>query len=298
MFKSIFLNRHSELRSGWRILLFCTILGVIAAAGIVPLDHFGMLNMFVEALILLAAAVAATYCMTRFINRKPFKSVGFSLHPGVFREVGSGCLLGFLMTTGIFLIEFGLGFIHLSSLEISASRIAWAIGSSLMIFAAGACVEELLFRGYLFQTLMQGVTFLPAMLLMATFFALAHAQNPKVSVFGLINVAFAAIWFSFAYLKTRSLWLPIALHFSWNFCQTTLYSFPTSGIAFQEQKIFSLVQTGPDWITGGSFGPEGGALATLALLICTVYILKASYLSAPEGILTLDSVEDLLPPPS
>jgi|GEM_PF-7059575 len=56
-----------------------------------------------------------------------------------------------------------------------------------------------------------------------------------------------------------------------------------------------LVQQGPDWITGGAFGPEGGVLATIALIAGTWYILKARWIKAAEGIITLDSVEDLFP---
>jgi hypothetical protein len=73
-----------------------------------------------------------------------------------------------------------------------------------------------------------------------------------------------------------------------------LFGFPTSGIRFGRYRVFDIIQQGPEWITGGAFGPEGGALATTALVACTWYILKSEYLKAPEGIVTLDSVEDLL----
>jgi hypothetical protein len=86
------------------------------------------------------------------------------------------------------------------------------------------------------------------------------------------------------------------LHFAWNFTQTTIYAFPTSGLAFEDRKLWVLEQTGPDWITGGAFGPEGGLLATLALLLGTWYVLKSRHLVVQEGIITLDSLEDILPP--
>jgi hypothetical protein len=55
-------------------------------------------------------------------------------------------------------------------------------------------------------------------------------------------------------------------------------------------------QSGPVWVGGGEFGPEGGVLATIALITCLWYILKAGFLRPPEGIVTLDSIEDLVPP--
>jgi membrane protease YdiL (CAAX protease family) len=99
-------------------------------------------------------------------------------------------------------------------------------------------------------------------------------------------------------MKTRSLWLPFGLHVSWNYSQTVIYSFPTSGIDFAGFQLGETVQTGPEWITGGAFGPEGGALATLMLILSTWYILKSKSLSVPEGIITLDSIEDIIPPPT
>ncbi|MFN0159476.1 MAG: type II CAAX prenyl endopeptidase Rce1 family protein [Bacteroidota bacterium] len=137
---------------------------------------------------------------------------------------------------------------------------------------------------------------MPAMLLAAALFAFAHGGNPNVSLFGFVNIGLASAWLSFAYLKVRNLWLPFGLHFGWNFSQTSIFGFPTSGISFEERKIMTLTQSGPEWLTGGAFGPEAGALATVALVACTWYIVRSKLLVAPEGIITLDSLEDLVVP--
>lgn len=234
--------------------------------------------------------------MARVVNHKPFGAIGLSLHPGAPRELGLGCLLGFLMMAGVFAVEYPLGYASLGWRGLSLSRSLLVLLSSGIYFVIGGVFEELLFRGYLFQTLMQAVTFLPAVVVMAVLFVFAHVWNPHVTLLGLVNVALAAVWLSFAYLKTRSLWLPIGLHCSWNFTQTVIFSFPTSGIESDGHSLASLVQSGPEAITGGAFGPEGGVLATLSLVVCTWYILKSKVFEAPEGIVTLDSVEDLLGP--
>jgi uncharacterized protein len=166
---------------------------------------------------------------------------------------------------------------------------------SLIGFGFAAALEELLFRGYMFQTLAQGITLFPAMILFSALFAVAHASNPSASLLSSVNVFLAGVWLSFAYIKTRSLWLPIGLHWSWNFSQTTVFGFPTSGISFADRRLLNQVVTGPDWITGGGFGPEGGVLATAALVAGTWYLLKSRRISVPEGIVTLDSLEDVLP---
>jgi hypothetical protein len=198
------------------------------------------------------------------------------------------------MMGGIYIVEVALGYVIPSSAGLGPAGAVRVTVLSVLWFAAGAMGEELLFRGYAFQSLIQGLTFLPATLMMAVVFGLAHLQNPHVTAFSLSNVVLAGILFSFAYMKTRSLWLPFGIHFAWNFSQTTLFGLPTSGMLDDSHALFNAAQSGPAWIGGGEFGPEGGGLATIALLICLWYILKAGFLKPPEGIVTLDSIEDLV----
>ena len=291
---AVLFNRHSELRSGWKVLLFIVITFSIITALTFPFQYFDYRNDFVGPMLGLAGALAGSYAMTRFVNRKPLSAIGLSFHYQAIREFYWGCILGFLMISGIFAVMYLGENITLVSKELSFGGTLGIVSSSLLFFAIGAVVEEVLFRGYPFQSLIQGITILPAMIIMAVLFALLHLSNPNTSVFGIINVGLAAIWLSFAYLKTRGLWLPFGLHLGWNYSQTTIYSFPTSGIEFEERTLAVSTITGPEWFTGGAFGPEGGVLATCALVLCTWYILKSKRFSIPEGIVTLDSVEDLL----
>jgi hypothetical protein len=197
---------------------------------------------------------------------------------------------------GIFVVEVALGYAAPVWQGFPPGHLALSILQLAAIFTLTATLEELLFRGYAFQTLMQGITFAPAMLLVSLLFALAHARNPNATVFGLCNVALAGIWLSFAYFKTRGLWLPMGLHCGWNFAQTAIFGFPTSGADFSGLKPFVTAQSGPEWVTGGAFGPEGGVLATISLIAGTWYILKSPAFSTPPGIVTLESLEDLLRP--
>jgi CAAX protease family protein len=294
--REIFVNRHSEIRSGWKISIFVLLLGVLLLVLVVPFQLLGVTSDFISTLNTGVGILAATYIMTRKFHRKPLKAIGLSLHPGLVREGGIGCILGVLMMGGIFIIEYSLGYAERFWLGLSAGTVLWTLVSSMASFLVAAISEELLFRGYPFQVLIQGVTFLPATIIMAILFGAAHLANPHASALGFVNTALAAVLFSVSYMKTRSLWLPLGLHFSWNFAQTTVFGFPTSGIAFSGFRLFRSVQAGPEWVTGGAYGPEAGILTTITLLAATWYILKAPYLATPEGIVTLDSVEDLLPP--
>ncbi len=294
LFRNLLFDRHGDIRHGWKVAAFMCLVLFFVTGGILPLRLAGSENPTLEKLILLSSALAATWMLTRFVNHKPLRAVGLWIHGGMLRELGTGCLLGFLMMAGIYAVEVALGYVIPSSGGLNPAGAVRVTAFSVVWFGAGAMGEELLFRGYAFQTLIQGVTFLPATLLMAAVFGLAHLQNPHVTPFSLCNVVLAGIFFSFAYMKTRSLWLPFGVHFAWNFSQTTLFGLPTSGMPDEAHALFHAGQSGPAWIGGGEFGPEGGVLATIALLTCTWYVLKAGFLAPPEGIVTLDSIEDLV----
>ena len=116
------------------------------------------------------------------------------------------------------------------------------------------------------------------------FFGLAHLANPHVTFFSFVNIVLAGVWLSVAFLKTRSLALPFGMHFAWNFLQSNVFSFPVSGIDFSNLQLGVLTQSGPEWLTGGSFGPEGGALATLMVLSGTALIYYSPWFSASAGV--------------
>jgi len=293
---TIFHDRHGDLRGAWKIAAFAVLVVLLAGGGLALLGRGGVLTPLTERTVLLAAALAPTAIMTRLVNRKPVRAVGLWIHAGALRDMGAGCLLGFLMMAGIAAVLGALGDVTFVREAEGALDAAGVAGLSAVTFAAGALAEELLFRGYAFQTLMQGVTFIPATIVCSALFALAHAGNPSVSALGLANVVLAGVLFAFAYMKTRSLWLPTGIHFAWNFAQSALFGFPTSGIREGTGALFRAECRGPGWIAGGEFGPEGGVLATIALVVCTWYILKAPFVKSAEGIVTLDSIEDLITP--
>ena len=295
LFRDFLFDRHGDIRQGWRVAAFMCLVLLFVTGAIFPLRLAGIESAMLEKLLLLSAALAATWTLTRFVNRKPVCAVGLWIHGGTLRELGAGCLLGFLMMGGIYVVEVGLGYVIPSSAGLGPAGAVRVTVLSAVWFGAGAVGEELLFRGYAFQSLIQALTFLPATLLMAVVFGLAHLQNPHMTAFSLSNVVLAGVLFSFAYMKTRSLWLPSGIHFAWNFSQTTLFGLPTSGMLDDSHALFNAARSGPAWIGGGDFGPEGGALATIALLACLWYILKAGFLRPPGGIVTLDSIEDLVP---
>jgi hypothetical protein len=201
----------------------------------------------------------------------------------------------------IYVIEYSTGMVVIEFRDLSMQQTAIIFGNSLALYTVVGYGEELMFRGYLFQTFVEGTNKIVATLVISLFFATAHMGNPNVSVFGLINVGLAGVWLSMAYFKTRALWLPIGLHISWNFFQGFVYSFPVSGTTSEKEQIGKAIVNGPDWLTGGAFGPEGGALATLMLILCTVLIYRWNWVTTADGVWSYEQwreerKQQLIPP--
>jgi len=97
----------------------------------------------------------------------------------------------------------------------------------------------------------------------------------------------AGVWLGVAYLMTRSLWLATALHYSWNFAMVFIFGLPVSGITMFHQLAWLHGTSGePGWVTGGSYGPEGGIAATFALILCTLALWKSGIFTASGEMLS------------
>lgn len=136
---------------------------------------------------------------------------------------------------------------------------AFAIG-----LLAAALSEELAFRGYPLQRLAEAVGPRVATLFLAVGFAAAHMRNPNLSVFGIVNIALAGIWFSIAFFA-GGMSLAWGLHAGWNVVLSLLFDAPVSGKRFDVPGVDYLLAR-HDWLGGGAFGPEGGAVGTVAIL--------------------------------
>jgi len=94
---------------------------------------------------------------------------------------------------------------------------------------------------------------------------------------GVINTALAGVFLSILYIKRRSLWLPIFLHFSWNFSMGCIFALPVSGINFDETPLTTEIM-GPEFLSGGKFGIEGSILTTVLLGISIAVLLWTNFL--------------------
>jgi CAAX protease family protein len=292
--KQFFFNqKEQQIRAGWRMSLFIAILAIVTAASRPLITWFVMLHtgipdVFTAEVCFYGLATLATYLALRFVDGRPFRSVGLIRHGAVVAEITKGLLIGGGMMTVIFIVEYSAGWAKLSFKPLSSMEVLELTSIGAVIFIIGAYGEELLFRGYVFQTMTEGTGKIIAVIFFAVLFGLMHASNPHVTFFSIVNVCLAGIWLSIAYYKTKALWFPIALHFSWNFLQNNIYSFPVSGLQFQQYQLGVLIQSGPSWVTGGAFGPEGGILTTVLVIGSTIWFYYAPWLRPSERVWTIE----------
>ncbi len=220
--------------------------------------NFGILYGFTGLLIFVF-----TWLMRKFIDRKSFVSLGFDWK-GYSNEAGLG-FFGALAILGVgSLILVATGYISF----ISASFNINALLIEIAIMIVVAFVEELLFRGYLLNNLLQSVNKWTALAITSVLFALFHETNPDVTVFAIINIVLAGLLLGLNYIFTKNLWFGICFHFAWNYFQGPVLGYDVSGL-----KLSSIVQqtiSGPDVWTGGAFGFEGSLLCPLLFVLSIV----------------------------
>ena len=160
-----------------------------------------------------------------------------------------------------------------------AARLAPAAGPSggwetvlftIAMLLAGSAGEEIMFHGYGFQALLGAWRPHATVFTTGAIFAALHAGNPNATALALVNTAGFGILFGYAFLRSRDLWMPIGLHFGWNFT-LPLFGVNVSGLTMKLTSHEMQWSAGSLW-SGGDYGPEGSILTTIVLLALAVFI--------------------------
>ncbi|MFD8421695.1 CPBP family intramembrane glutamic endopeptidase [Streptomyces sp. NPDC059466] len=143
--------------------------------------------------------------------------------------------------------------------------------------AGVAVVEELLFRGIVFRLVEQLVGTRNVLVITGVLFGGLHLVNSGATVWGALAIAVeAGLMLGAAYAATRTLWLPIGLHFGWNFAESGIFGTTVSGNEGTPAGLLHGVLSGPAAITGGHFGPEASIFAIIICAVPTVLLLRTA----------------------
>jgi CAAX protease family protein len=286
----IFLG-NDGLRAGWRFLIYVAFFVLLLTAQqfvLRPLRGYltlGLLRQLVNETTLALAAIVPAFVMG-WIEKRPFGLYGLPGKAAFGKLFWIGILWGLGGITLLLLVLRGVHAFYFGELVLHGTRLVkfacyWAV-----FFVIVGLFEEYLLRGYTQFTLMRGlrfagglvmrafpsitqpqsVSFWIAAFLLSAMFGLVHLGNPGESPIGALAAAAIGFFFCLTLRRTGNLWFAVGFHMSWDWAETFLYATPNSGLRAPGHMLNSSFQ-GPDWLTGGSVGPEGSVVVFITIVL-------------------------------
>ncbi|HEX2723805.1 MAG TPA: CPBP family intramembrane glutamic endopeptidase, partial [Gemmatimonadaceae bacterium] len=185
------------------------------------------------------------------------------------RLLGAGLLYGLLPIAipSLFLLMTG----DLKAVGSMPGSSGAAAGISFANLLPGAFYEELLLRGYLFAVLRDAIGWRWTLISTSVTFGLLHMWNPGADAQSIAIVMLAGFFLGSVFLATQSLYAATVAHFIWNWFLAAGLHTPVSGIKVSSPD-YRVVDAGPDWLTGGAWGPEGGFAAAVGVFAVMIYL--------------------------
>lgn len=289
---NLWIDEDGKLRLGWRIVLAVILTILVNALAIGIGAGAGRSERSIDfvyrptAALLLLGLYSALLLFADRVHGNPLDALGLGhYHWG--RLAAGGTALGAGMV-GVGVAGIAIAGSVSWNVRLNANTSGLVV-VEIFILVWGAMAEELMFRGYPFQRLVEAFGPVVAVIVMSGLFGLAHIDNPHVSFWAVTNTILVGILLSVAYLRTRLLWLPWGIHFGWNAALGLGFGLPVSGLTEFAVAVHGRA-AGPVWLTGGAYGIEGGALGTMAislgfvpLLWCTRRVATSEPATPPES---------------
>ena len=257
--------RPDRLRAGWRILLFLAVGLLMSNAGVpliamaLPAASMPWLRPTLECL---AVLVSTRYAVLT-LDKTGWSAVGLGASAWSAGSLTLGLCAGALaigIPTGL-LIALG----DLTFVAAPGGNEVRTLLLSVAVLAPAALTEELLVRGYPFTVLRETWGWPAATAITSVVFGLLHLGNPGVTPLAIANVMAAGVFLAGIRVVTGSLAAAWAAHFAWNWTMSAGFHTAVSGLPFGTPD-YRLVDTGPDWLSGGSWGPEGGVITAVGMI--------------------------------
>jgi membrane protease YdiL (CAAX protease family) len=292
----MFKNKEGKVRSGWKIAIVMAIFygcvmvvsmvvgvvvsGILMASGDLQaganafsytysergqriMENVNMIMMFIQEIITILLPILAWKISTK----RKLSDMGFTSIKSDYKELLAGLIFGILSISVVFaaIILSGQAVIATWKPHFAPSQLLY-----LLMFIMVGFAEELLSRGYIMSVLRQTKSIAAIMIIPSVIFALLHSFNSGIGAVPYINLTLVGILFSYMYLKSGNIWMPIGYHITWNYFQGNVFGFKVSGT--EVEGMLSTSYTKDNILNGGAFGPEGGLFVTVILLIGFVVV--------------------------
>jgi len=216
-----------------------------------------------------ASVAITTWVMLRGIDKLSWRELGLDRSAASPPVLVKGVALGGLTIGGASLLLLAT---HMLRIDPTAPGSWWGeAGRSTIFLLPAAFFEEFFIRGYVFATLRRAAGWRLALIVTSVVFGLLHAANPGADSESILAVIVAGFFLGAILLATRSLYAAGAAHFAWNWVMSGALHIAVSGVPSRDPD-YRVVDSGPDWLTGGPWGPEGGLAAVAAMFIVLSYL--------------------------
>lgn len=262
--KYIFLTAESKIRSIWWIPIFFVLLALFLFPTILIAQKQSVeVSMPIQVVLIILVTI-----ICQLLRKESILKITGEFNFGWLRQLFIGIIIGAVLMLLPAIILTASGLVHLQTNIISFSGIM----AGVAVFVGVAIAEEFLFRGFIFQRLTESFGQWPGQLIIAGMFLLTHINNPgmagTIKLLASLNIFLASILFGLAFIKTRSLAMPLGIHFMANWVQGTLLGFGVSGN--NEAGILKpQFSQAPEWLTGGAFGLEASLVGLITLIVIT-----------------------------
>jgi uncharacterized protein len=277
---------HSTERTSQNIsvilrLAFYIGIGLVAL-WILPILLLPVFGVIVSATLgLFVIALITNFLTMRIFDRRPLTDIGLHSRPGTGKNLAWGLLLGGGTAALMLAAPLISGAAHLAPNP--EGGFAWSsLVFYLVVLLFGAAGEEILFRGYAFQLLIEKIGPWATILPIGVLFGFAHGSNPNASKLGLLNTMLWGILLGYSFLRSRDLWLPIGLHYGWN-AVLPLFGVNLSGLTIEVTRYSYRWDLGTIW-SGGQYGPEGGVLTTIFALGLFFLLARVPVVAQPASV--------------
>jgi uncharacterized protein len=219
------------------------------------------------AFLLAAIMVVAYRWLVRIVERRVPDELGKA-------SALSGLATGTLVGAGLFIAVYAVLWMAGAIGSVGRGGVA-GLAAALATPIASAFGEEIVFRGVVFRLLEKALGTTIALVLSAGAFGLLHAGNTGATWVSTLAIALeSGALLGLAFVLTRKLWLPIGLHFGWNFTEGGIFGAAVSG--GQNTGLIVAPLSGPALLTGGAFGPEASIVAMAVSLIASAVLVVAA----------------------
>ena len=312
----MFKNKEGKVRSGWKIaavlaifygsmmvlsiLVGILVSGILMATGDLQagvnafsysytergqkiMQNINLVMMFIQEVITILLPILAW----KITTKRKLSDMGFTPIKSDYKELIAGLIFGIVSISVVFaaIVLSGQAEIATWKPHFTVSQLLY-----LLMFILVGFAEELLSRGYIMSVLRQTKSIAAIMIIPSVIFALLHSTNSGIGIIPYINLTLVGILFSYMYLKSGNIWMPIGYHITWNYFQGNVFGFKVSGT--EVEGMLSTTYTKDNFLNGGAFGPEGGLFVTVILLIGFV-VVHLYYRNKKFDFLAMDPIPEV-----